>query len=52
MPGEGLIAEFLENDQARLYDIEGLRYRVLKKRAAGLDTSEEDKALAIMNAFE
>jgi hypothetical protein len=52
MPGEGLIAEFIEKDQTRLYDIEGLRYRVLKRRAAGLDTSEEDKALAIMSSID
>lgn len=52
MPGEGLIAEFRDQDQTRLYDLEGLRYRVLSKRAAGADTSEEDRALAIMSAIE
>ena len=52
MPGEGLIAEFREGDNTRLFDVEGLRYRVLKRRSAGFDTTEEEKALAVLGALD
>lgn len=49
MPGEGLIAEFRQGHETMLFDIEGLQFRVLKRRSAGMDTSEEDKALAMLS---
>lgn len=52
MPGEGLIAEFRDGDQTRLYDLEGLRFRVVKSRAAGEDTSEEERALALLSSLD
>ncbi len=52
MPGEGLIAEFRDGDQTRLFDIEGLRYRVVSQRAAGGDTGEEERALAVLSNLQ
>ena len=52
MPGQGLIAEFRLGDSTLLYDLEGLRYRVLQKRNNGQSTREEEKALAILRSLE
>jgi hypothetical protein len=49
MPGEGLIAEFRRGEQTLLFGLDGLQYRLLELRAAGSDTREEEKALAILN---
>ncbi len=51
MPGEGLIAEFRGADDTQLYDVDGLKYRVLKRRSQGLDTSEEERALAVLGSL-
>ena len=48
MPGEGLIAEFRKGDSTLLFDMEGLRYRILQRRNGGESTKEEEKALAIL----
>lgn len=52
MPGEGLIAEFRDGSETVWYDSDGLRYCIMQKRSKGLDTTQEDKALAILLAFE
>jgi len=52
MPGEGLIAEFRDGGETVWYDCDGLRYCIMQKRSKGLDTTQEDKALAILLAFE
>ena len=52
MPGEGLIAEFRQGDSTLLFDLEGLRYRLLERRNAGNNTSEEEKALAVLGNLE
>lgn len=49
MPGEGLIAEFRQGDESLLFGIDGLQHRLVQRRAAGVDTGEEEKALAILN---
>ena len=52
MPGEGLIAEFRDGGETVWYDSDGLRYCIMQKRSKGLDTSQEDKALAILLSLE
>lgn len=52
MPGEGLIAEFRDGSETVWYDSDGLRYCIMQKRSKGLDTSQEDKALAILLNLE
>ncbi len=52
MPGEGLIAEFRRGEETLLYDMDGLRYRIMNRRGSGEDTSEEEKALAVLGNLE
>jgi hypothetical protein len=52
MPGEGFIAEFRHLDNTKLFDLEGLRYRLLERRNSGDDTREEEKALAVLSNLD
>ncbi len=51
MPGEGLVVELSADKGTALYDRQGLQYRILQRKQAGLDTSTEERALLQINSF-
>lgn len=51
MPGEGLVAEFRRAGETMLYDRQGLQYRIVQLKRAGIDTTVEETALAQINAI-
>ncbi len=51
LPGEGLVAEFRSEGESRLYDRQGLQFRILQLKQQGVDSSVEERALAQMNAI-
>lgn len=46
IPGEGIVAEFDNGNEAVLYDIKGLQYRIIERKKHQLETHEEEKVLA------
>lgn len=49
--GEGFVVELSEGNTHSLYDRRGLQHRILERKRAGLDTREEERALAQINSF-
>lgn len=49
--GEGFVVELSENNETYLYDRRGLQHRILTRKKQGLDTREEERALAQINSF-
>ena len=49
--GEGFVVELRENNETQLYDRQGLQHRILARKKQGLDTQEEERALAQINSF-
>ena len=49
IPGEGFVVELHQDGNAALYDRQGLQYRILQRKQAGLDTQCEEKALSHIN---
>jgi len=49
--GEGFVVELRENEETYLYDRQGLQYRILDRKKQGIDTREEERALAQINSF-
>ena len=51
MPGEGLVVELGLEDGTALFDKQGLQYRIIQRKQAGLDTSTEESALTQINSY-
>jgi len=51
MPGEGLVVELGFEKGTALYDRQGLQYRIIQRKQAGLDTTTEEMALSQINSF-
>jgi hypothetical protein len=51
MPGEGLVVELSIEKGTALYDKQGLQYRIIERKQAGLDTSTEESALSQINSY-
>ena len=51
MPGEGLVVELGLEEGTALFDRQGLQYRIIQRKQAGLDTSTEESALTQINSF-
>ena len=51
MPGEGLVVELSVEKGTALYDKQGLQYRIIARKRAGLDTSTEESALLQVNSY-
>ncbi len=49
--GEGFVVELRENNETYLYDRQGLQHRILDRKKNGIDTHEEERALAQINSF-
>ena len=51
MPGEGLVVELGLEDGTALFDRQGLQFRIIQRKQAGLDTSTEESALTQINSY-
>lgn len=49
LPGEGVVAEFTNENETLLFDIQGLQYRIVHLKQEKLDASEEERVLARLN---
>ena len=49
--GEGFVVELREDNETQLYDRQGLQHRILARKKEGIDTQEEERALAQINSF-
>ncbi|MGI9318863.1 MAG: hypothetical protein ACR2QW_16155 [bacterium] len=51
MAGEGLVVELGLEEGTALFDRQGLQFRIIQRKRAGLDTSTEESALTQINSF-
>lgn len=47
--GEGVLASFLDEGVSKIFDRQGLQYRIVERKKEGFDTSVEETALTHMN---
>lgn len=47
--GEGVLASFLDEGVSKIFDRQGLQYRIVERKKDGFDTSVEETALTQMN---
>ncbi len=47
--GEGVLASFLDDGVSKIFDRQGLQYRIVERKKDGFDTSVEETALTHMN---
>lgn len=49
LPGEGFVVELREGGNSMLFDLQGLQYRIVKRKQQGADTTAEEEALLQIN---